>query len=79
MNTITTECKAGKRGCINCKRELAKNMIEFLKPIKERRRYYEENPEKVDEILKNGTKVAKQKAEETMTKVRKAIKINYFE
>ena len=54
-------------------------MIEFLKPIKERRRYYEENPEKVDEILKNGTKVAKQKAEETMTKVRKAIKINYFE
>ena len=54
-------------------------MINFLQPIKERRRYYEENPDKVDEILKNGTKIAKNKAEETMDKVKKAIKINYFE
>ena len=34
---------------------------------------------KVDEILKSGTEVAKKKAEETMTKVKKAIKINYFD
>ena len=77
--TITAECKAGARGCINCKKELAKNLVGFLKPIKEKRRYYEENPDKVDEILKSGTEVAKKKAEETMTKVKKAIKINYFD
>ena len=41
--------------------------------------YYEENPDKVDEVLKSGTEVAKKKAEETMTKVKKAIKINYFD
>ena len=40
LATICNECKEGKRGCIQCKKELAKNMIEFLKPIKERRKYY---------------------------------------
>ena len=79
LEIITAECKAGARGCINCKKELAKNLVGFLKPIKEKRRYYEENPDKVDEILKSGTEVAKKKAEETMTKVKKAIKINYFD
>ncbi len=54
-------------------------MINFLKPIKEKRRYYMENPEEVDKILIEGTKKAKQKAEETMVKVKKAIKIDYFE
>lgn len=79
LETICTECKEGKRGCMQCKRELAKNLIDFLKPIKERRKYYEENPQEVDTILKEGTKKARFKASETMAKVRKAIKIDYFE
>lgn len=79
LETICTECKEGKRGCMQCKRELAKNLIDFLKPIKERRKYYEDNPQEVDTILKEGTKKARFKASETMAKVRKAIKIDYFE
>ncbi|MBQ8379698.1 MAG: tryptophan--tRNA ligase [Clostridia bacterium] len=79
LETICTECKEGKRGCMQCKRELAKNLIDFLKPIKERRKYYEDNPQEVDTILKQGTKKARFKASETMAKVRKAIKIDYFE
>lgn len=78
LATICNECKEGKRGCIQCKKELAKNMIEFLKPIKERRKYYEENPEKIDYILNEGTKKAKFKASQTMKKVKEAIKIDYF-
>ncbi len=78
IETITDECKKGKRGCIQCKKELAKNMIEFLRPIKEKRKYYEDNPEEVDMILKEGTKKARFRASETMAKVRKAIKIDYF-
>ena len=39
LATICNECKEGKRRCIQCKKELAKNMIEFLNPIKERRKY----------------------------------------
>ncbi len=79
LDTICNECKEGKRGCINCKRELATNMINYLKPIKERRRYYENNISIVDEILKNGTKVVKCEAETTMKKVKKAMMIDYFE
>lgn len=79
LDTICNECKEGKRGCINCKRELATNMINYLKPIKEHRRYYENNISKVDEILKNGTKVVKCEAENTMKKVKKAMMIDYFE
>lgn len=78
LDTITKECKAGARGCVACKRELASNMINFLKPIKEKRRYYEENPKEVDKILLEGTKIAKKKAEDTMNKVKEAININYF-
>lgn len=78
LDTITNECRAGTRGCVACKRELAKNLINFLKPIKEKRRYYEENPKEVDRILLEGTKLAKQKAEDTMNKVKEAININYF-
>ena len=65
--------------CVACKKELAANLINFLKPIKEKRRYYELNPQEVDKILQDGTKAAKEKAEQTMSKVRKAIKIDYFE
>ena len=64
------ECKAGKRGCVACKRELANNINEFLNPIREKRKYYEENPELVDKILKEGTEKARITAKETMKKVK---------
>lgn len=74
---ICTECKKGTRGCVQCKKELIEAMNKFLNPIREKRKYYEEHPEIVKEILDNGTKKAKQKAEEQMKKVQKAMKIDY--
>lgn len=74
---ICSECKNGSRGCVQCKRELIAAMNEFLTPIKEKRKYYDEHPEVVDKILKEGTEAAKAKAEEQMKKVRKAMKIDY--
>ena len=52
-------------------------MNEFLKPIKEERKKYEENPELVDKILEEGTKRAKTKAEEQMKNIKSAMKIDY--
>ena len=77
VNTICSECKNGSRGCVQCKKELIEAMKEFLKPIQERRKFYEDNPEEVDRILKEGTEAARSKAVEQMTKVRKAMKIDY--
>ena len=79
LETVCSECKTGKRGCVNCKKELISKMQTFLKPIKERRSYYQEHKEEVEKILKEGTKVASEKAKETMNKVKKAMKIDYFE
>ena len=79
VKKICEECRAGKRGCVACKRELAKNIIEELRPIREKRKYYEERPELLEKILKEGTEKARKIAKETMKKVKEAMKLNYFE
>ena len=79
VKTICEECRAGKRGCVACKKQLAKNIIETLRPIREKRKYYEEHPEEVDKILVEGTAKAREKAKNTMKKVKKAMKLDYFE
>ena len=79
VSTVCEECKNGERGCVYCKKELARAISEFLKPIQERRKYYEDRPEEVEQILKEGTAATKRKAEEVMKKVRKNMKLDYFE
>lgn len=77
LDTVCNECKEGKRGCVQCKKELINHMNQFLAPIREKRKYYEEHPDEVDQILKDGTKTAKEKAEEVMKHVKSAMMINY--
>ncbi len=79
IETVCKECRAGQRGCVACKKQLAKNIIEYLRPIREKRAYYEEHPEIVDKILKEGTEKARKTAKETMKKVKQAMKLDYFE
>ena len=74
---VCSECKKGTRGCVQCKKELIEAMNNFLKPIKEKRTYYENHPEEVKEILETGTKKAQEKAKEQMKKVKKAMMIDY--
>lgn len=79
IETVCSECKAGARGCVACKKELINSMNEFLKPIREKRKYYEEHPKLVENILKEGTLKAQTKAKDVMKNVRKNMKIDYFE
>ena len=79
VETVCKECRAGARGCVQCKKQLAKNIIEYLRPIREKRAYYESHPEEVDKILEEGTKKAQKVAKETMKKVKEAMKLDYFE
>ncbi|MDD2377441.1 MAG: tryptophan--tRNA ligase [Bacilli bacterium] len=78
LETVCSECKDGTRGCVQCKKELIENMMKFLKPIQDKRKYYEEHPEVVDEILQEGTRKAQLKAKEVMKRVKKSMKIDYF-
>ena len=74
---VCRECKKGERGCVQCKKELIEAMNDFLHPIKEKRKYYEQHPEEVKQILEEGTKKAKEKAEKQMKQVKQAMKIDY--
>ena len=53
-------------------------MEEFLQPIRERRKEYEQNIPHVYEILRKGSEEARAKAAETLEEVKAAMKINYF-
>ena len=77
LNIVCSECKEGKRGCVKCKKELIEHMLKYLKPIKEKAKYYEEHKEEVDKILSEGTKKARQVAKKTMKEVKKAMLIDY--
>ena len=77
LDTVCSECKNGTRGCVACKRELIEKMEEFLQPIREKRKYYEEHPEEVEKILKEGTEKARSKATSTMKQVKASMKIDY--
>ena len=77
LETVCSECKKGERGCVQCKKELIEAMHEFLKPIQEKRKFYEENPDEVKRILDEGTNAARNKAKDKMSQVKKAMKIDY--
>ncbi len=77
VKTVCEECKAGKRGCVDCKKQLITNIIKELTPIREKRKYYEERPEELKKILMEGTIKAQEEAKKTMEKVKKAMKIDY--
>ena len=79
LDAICKECKNGHRGCVACKKELISNMMKFLKPIQEKRKYYEEHPELVDKILIDGCKEARECAKEVKARVVENMKINYFD
>lgn len=79
VQKVCQECKSGTRGCVGCKRELINAIQDDLKEFREKKKYYDANPEEVDKILLEGTKKARGIAEETMKKIRGNMKINYFE
>lgn len=76
---IGNRCRAGTISCVACKKRLAEKINELLEPMRERRVVYQNNPKIIDEILLSGTDRARKIAAETMTEVREAMKINYFD
>jgi len=70
--------KEGKVGDVEVKEKLFIKLNDFLKPIREKRKEFEGKDEVLDKILKEGTEKAREVANETMKKVRKAMKIDYF-
>ncbi|MFZ5366072.1 MAG: tryptophan--tRNA ligase [Patescibacteria group bacterium] len=55
------------------KEELAEAIYQELKPIQEKRKYFEENPELVEGILEEGREYCSKIAKETLTEAKKAM------
>ncbi|WP_409177862.1 tryptophan--tRNA ligase [Brevibacillus fortis] len=75
---IYESCTKGQIGCMECKRKISQSINDLLEPMRERRRMYQNDPKKVDEILMSGTEKARLVAKETMQEIREAMSMNYF-
>jgi len=69
--------RAGKVGDVEVKTKLAKAMNATLAPMRERRREIMERPDRVKEILVEGSRKARGIAQGTMERVREAVKLRY--
>ena len=61
------------------KKFLNKIIQSELEPIRQRRKEYEKNIPLVYDILKQGTEAAREAASQTLSEVKAAMKINYFD
>ena len=66
-------CRTAGIGCIECKSWVADNLVQVLKPIQERRASFSEA--QVIQILNDGSRRARARAEETMRQVRAAMQM----
>jgi tryptophanyl-tRNA synthetase len=72
---IRRGCESGELGCVDCKMKAAEKVNEFLAPLRERRRHYEENQAEVRKILNHGEERARAAAQKTMAEVHQAMKM----
>ena len=69
----------GGLGDVKVKKFLNNVMQEELSPIRAKRAEYEKDIPEIYNILKRGSDVARQKAAQTLSEVKSAMKINYFD
>ncbi len=63
---------------VEVKEFLIEVLEEFLEPLRARRKKYENQPEVIKKILREGTKRAREEAQTTLSEVKRAMKINYY-
>jgi tryptophanyl-tRNA synthetase len=66
-------CRTAGIGCVDCKKAMAENLIQWIEPIQARRKEFEAHPQRVWDILDAGGKKAQASARRTMKRVRSAI------
>lgn len=69
----------GGLGDVKVKKFLNQVMQEELEPIRNRRKEFEKRIPEIYEILRKGSEVAEAEAARTLSEVKRAMKINYFE
>ena len=71
---IAIDCRSGVLGCVECKKNAAHKLIQFLEPFRENRSRYENRRDEIIDILKDGERRAREIAQSTMEDVYKVMK-----
>lgn len=78
VGKLKEEYRKGGLGDVVIKKRLIEVLNEILTPIRERREYLAKDPSHIMSILEGGTKKARAIAAQTLSEVRRAMKIDYF-
>jgi tryptophanyl-tRNA synthetase len=78
VEKLKAQYRAGGLGDVFLKKHLNSVLQELLAPIRARREQFAANPEKVLEILKDGTKRSRLQVSKTLESVKKAMQLNHF-
>ena len=79
LNELKAHYQRGGLGDVKVKRFLNAIMQETLEPIRNRRKEFEKDIPAIYDMLKQGCDVVRAAAADTLSDVRKAMKINYFD
>lgn len=79
LDELKEHYQRGGLGDVKIKKFLFEILNEELKPIRERRELFAKDPEKIKEILQEGTMRARKVAAETLKEVKTAMRLNYFD
>ncbi|MBI3541573.1 MAG: tryptophan--tRNA ligase, partial [Deltaproteobacteria bacterium] len=75
VEQVERDCRSGQLGCVDDKKRMAAVINDFLAPIRSRREQLLKNPAKIDEIIRQGSQKAREVASQTMTRVKKAMRL----
>jgi len=78
LEELKAHYRRGGLGDMAVKRFLNEIMQQMLAPIREKRAYYESRPDEVYDILREGSKAAREVAGATLARVRDAVGTSYF-
>lgn len=79
LDELKAHYRRGGLGDVKVKRFLNSILQEELEPIRARRKEYEKDIPEIYNILKKGSDAARETAAQTLSEVKSAMKINYFE
>ncbi|WP_082863171.1 MULTISPECIES: tryptophan--tRNA ligase [unclassified Oleiphilus] len=72
-----TGCKSAGIGCLDCKKPVIEAVLAEQKPIRERAKQYEENPDLVKSIIVEGRERARDAAKDTLEEVRQVMGLSF--
>ncbi|MBE6248598.1 MAG: tryptophan--tRNA ligase [Prevotella sp.] len=79
LDELKDHYRRGGLGDMKCKKFLNQILNEFLEPMRQRRHEFEQDIPEIYNILRRGTEKARETAAQTMSEVRQAMQINYFD